>query len=160
MLKPLILILINILLFSNILIAEGNLITEEKLKYDKQLPDSVGADEYGMKSYIMVILRTGPAQISDTTKRKEYFRGHFDNIKKLADEGKLVLAGPISKNSNEFRGIFVLNTTDFEEAKKMLENDPTVREKIFEADLYNWYCSAAIQKVNEIHNKISIGIAR
>ena len=37
-------------------------------EYDKALADSLGADDNGMKSYVLVILRTGPAVIED----KEY----------------------------------------------------------------------------------------
>jgi len=29
--------------------------------YDKALADSLGADDYGMKSYVFVILKSGPA---------------------------------------------------------------------------------------------------
>ena len=34
-------------------------------KYDKAYADSLGADEYGMKSYVLVILKTGTAKINE-----------------------------------------------------------------------------------------------
>ena len=37
----------------------------ENIKYDKLLADSLGGDDYGMKTYILVILKTGPNKIED-----------------------------------------------------------------------------------------------
>jgi len=33
--------------------------------YDKQLADSLGADDYGMKMYVLVILKPGSNKIND-----------------------------------------------------------------------------------------------
>ena len=62
-------------------------------KYDKHLADSLGADEIGMKMYVFVILKTGSKPMEDKAKRDSIFRGHMDNIGRLAKEGKLVVAG-------------------------------------------------------------------
>lgn len=128
---------------------------ENNPDFDKNLAEKLGADDLGMRSYIMVILKTGKAQINDSTKRKEMFRGHFDNINKLASEGKMVLAGPLGKNDNTFRGIFVFDVANEEEAKKLMEGDPTIVNGIFEVEYYKWYASAALKEINEIHKKIS-----
>ncbi len=66
--------------------------------YNKALADSLGSDDYGMKSYVLVILKPGPKIIDDKEERTRIFKGHMDNIKRLADEGKLVVAGPFGKN--------------------------------------------------------------
>jgi uncharacterized protein YciI len=78
----------------------------------------------------------------------------MENINRLAADGKLIVAGPMGKNNNQYRGIFILNVTTFEEASELLHNDPTIREKILEAELYNWYGSAALPVYLEIHKKI------
>ncbi|MBS1661024.1 MAG: hypothetical protein JST68_08240 [Bacteroidetes bacterium] len=67
--------------------------------YDKTLADSLGADEYGMKMYTLVMLKTGPTQLSDKAKRDSLFRGHLQNITRLAKQGKLVVAGPLEDNA-------------------------------------------------------------
>ncbi len=57
------------------------------------------------------------------------------NINRLAKEGKLVVAGPFMKNDKNYRGIFVFNCSTVEEAQKLVETDPAVAAKIFEAEL-------------------------
>jgi len=51
-------------------------------KYNKQLADSLGADDYGMKIYVLVILKTGKAKIEDKQKADSLFLGHLQNIKR------------------------------------------------------------------------------
>lgn len=123
-------------------------------KYDKALADSLGADDYGMKMYVLVILKTGPAKIEKKETVDSLFAGHMANIGKLASEGKLVVAGPLGKNDKNYRGIFILNVKTFEEAKLLLEGDPAVKEKLLEAELFNWYGSAALPKYLEYHEKV------
>lgn len=125
-------------------------------KYDKALADSLGADEYGMRSYILVILKTGPAKIENKDTLNLLFKGHMDNISRLADEGKLVIAGPFVKNDNQFRGIFILNAKNIEEAKEMVNTDPTIKRGIFDVDFYNWYGSAALPVYLKTHEKIEV----
>ncbi|MHA6696878.1 YciI family protein [Chryseobacterium sp. A301] len=126
--------------------------------FDQKLADSLGADDYGMKSYILVILKTGPKdkELTDPVQRAELFKGHFANINALADSGKLVIAGPFSTaNTRKYRGIFLLNCKTEEEAKELLKGDPTLSEGIFEAEILPWYGSAAIGTHLKIHKKIA-----
>jgi uncharacterized protein YciI len=63
--------------------------------YDAELARSLGADDNGMKSYVFVLLKTGPNKVPAGTERDEMFKGHFANMKRLGAEGKLALAGPL-----------------------------------------------------------------
>lgn len=112
--------------------------------FDKALADSLGADEYGMKPYILVILKTGTNKVDDPEKVSSLFRGHLDNINRLASLNKLVVAGPIKPNEKSYRGIFILNVPGIAEAEALLETDPAVKEKLLEVELYEWYGSAAL----------------
>ena len=60
--------------------------------YDSTLARKLGADDYGMKTYVLVILKTGSKEIKDQVLRDSLFAGHFKNIYKMADEGKLAVA--------------------------------------------------------------------
>ena len=81
----------------------------QKKDFDQKLADSLGADQYGMKSYYLVILKKGKAEITDKAKKSELMKGHMDNINKLTKDGKLIVAGPMAeKNSNDYSGIFIL----------------------------------------------------
>lgn len=126
----------------------------ENPKYDKLLADSLGGDDYGMKSYILVILKTGPNKIEDKTVLDSLFKGHMENIGRLAANGKLIVAGPLGKNDKTYRGIFILDIKSFEEANALLETDPVVKNKVLEADLFKWYGSAALPTYLQNHEKI------
>lgn len=122
--------------------------------YDPALAKQLGADDYGMKSYVLVILKTGNNKTEDKAVRDSLFAGHINNIGRLAKLGKLVVAGPLGKNEKSYRGIFILNVNTFEEANALLITDPAIKEKIFETDLYKWYGSAALPEYLKSHDKI------
>jgi uncharacterized protein YciI len=126
----------------------------QKTNYDKALADSLGANEYGMKSYVLVILKTGPTKIEDKAISDSLFKGHMANIKNLADKGKLVVAGPISKNEKMYRGIFILNVSSLEEANELLLTDPAIKAKVFETESFIWFGSAALPLYLKSHSKI------
>lgn len=113
-------------------------------KYDTELAKKLGADDYGMKRYIMVILKTGTNTTATKKQTDSLFAGHMKNIKHLVETNKLVVAGPLGKNDKTYRGIFILNTASIDEAKQILETDPAVKAKLLDAELYNWYGSAAL----------------
>lgn len=124
--------------------------------FDQKLADSLGADQYGMKNYFLVILKTGAKdkEITEKTRRAELFKGHFSNMNDMEKSGKLKLAGPFSTaNHLGYRGIFLLDVKSEEEAQAMLQNDPTVKAGIFEADILPWYGSAAIPMHLDYHKK-------
>lgn len=125
--------------------------------FDAELAKKVGADEHGMKNYIFCILKTGPkdAEITDKQKRGEIFAGHMANIKRLADESKLVLAGPFGGNDRSYRGLFIFNVATVEDAQKLVETDPVIKSGIMVAELTPWYGSAATMLINENHKKVA-----
>lgn len=122
-------------------------------KFDAELAKKVGADEMGMRGYVLVILKTGPKRVPDGKERDEMFAGHFANMKRLAGEGKLALAGPID-GVDGWRGLFVLSVSDIEEAKKLVATDPVIIKGEMIAEYHKWYSSAAVMLVNEAHEKV------
>jgi len=121
--------------------------------YDSTLAKKLNADEYGMKKYVMVFLKTGSATSVPKSKSDSAFAGHMQNINRLAESGKLVVAGPFFKN-DKYRGIFILNADSIEEGKKLVESDPAVQAKLLDMELLMWYGSAALAETLEIHKKI------
>jgi len=144
----------NKLLITILLIAFQFGFSQES-KYDENLAKSLNADDYGMKQYVFCILKTGSNTTATPEERTTYFKGHMENIQRLAKEGKLAIAGPFGKNDKNYRGVFVFNVSTVEEAKTLVDTDPAVVAKIFEYELTPWYCSAALMKVNEIHETIA-----
>ena len=121
--------------------------------YNKTLADSLGGDEYGMKMYVLVILKTGTATL-DKKVTDSLFGGHMANIGRLATEGKLVVAGPLKKNEKNYRGIFIFNVKTLDEAKELLVTDPAVKAKVLDAELFQWYGSAALPMYLPYHSKV------
>ena len=122
-------------------------------KYDKVVADSLGGDNYGMKLYVLVILKPG-TKIFEKKIGDSLFMGHINNIIRLASEKKLVLAGPLKKNEKSYDGIFILNVKTFEDATALLATDPAVHEGMLAVELYQWYGSAALPEYLKIHDKI------
>jgi uncharacterized protein YciI len=125
------------------------------ISYDAELARKLGADERGMRNYVLVILKTGPKDATITGKeREEIFAGHFANIERLANEKKLAVAGPFEKNELTFRGLYIFSVNTLEEAQQLTKRDPAVAAGIFEPVLVPWYGSAALMETNEIHKKM------
>lgn len=112
--------------------------------YDSTLAKKYGADDYGMKSYFFVILKTGSNTTTDKAFIDSCFSGHMANIVRLVNEGKLIVAGPLGKNDNTYRGIFIFDVSSIEEARELVQTDPAINSKLLDADIYNWYGSAAL----------------
>ena len=128
--------------------------TIQNPRYDRALAEKLGGDAYGMKSYVFVILKTGPNETTDKEFISRCFKDHMSNIKQLVSESKLVIAGPMQKNDIGYRGIFILNTTDFEEAKAMMRPDSAIQEGLLEPVLFKWYGSAALPEYLDASDKI------
>lgn len=120
--------------------------------FNAELAERLGADEYGMKSYVLVTLKTGPndATITDAEERSAIFRGHFSNMKELAEQGKLALSGPYMDAAPK-RGLYIFNVTTIDDAKALVQTDPAVAAGIFIAEFDKLYASAAVMEVNNIH---------
>ena len=123
--------------------------------FDQSLADKLGGDDYGMKSYFLVILKTGSNTTTDQELIGKSFRGHLDNINKLVGEGKLVVAGPLGKNEQAYRGIFILhNIASIEEAEVLLLSDPAIKNNLLAYDIFTWYGSAALPEYLPFSDKI------
>ena len=144
------LILLTFLLLSAVTVSAQ----KDNPAYEKALADSLGGDDYGMKMYTFVILKTGETKIEDKSVVDSLFRGHMDIINKLAENGKLVVAGPMKKNERTYRGIFILNVTTNEEAMQLLEGDPAILSGMLAVELYQWYGSAALPMYLGYHEKV------
>jgi uncharacterized protein YciI len=76
------------------------------------------------------------------------------NIGRMADMGKLILAGPFMDNG-EVRGIYVFNVATVEEARELTASDPAIQAGRLVMELHPWYGSAALLLVNGLHNKVA-----
>lgn len=123
-------------------------------EYDAALAEEVGADEYGMKKYVFVILKTGTNSTENKAFIDSCFAGHMQNMNIMVEAKQLIVAGPILKNDKSYRGIFILNATSLEEAEGILKTDPAVSSGLLDFEIFLWYGSAALPKYLEYSDKI------
>ena len=110
--------------------------------------------------YTLVFLKTGPqsGKLSEADNRAA-FEGHFSNMQKLADEKKLLVAGPfgVVRHDDELRGLFMLNTAKSDEAKDWASTDPATRAGLFVLEFHPLRTStdlpAVLQKDRDRENK-------
>ena len=126
--------------------------TAQAATYNAELARQLGADDYGMKKYVMAFLKRGPTKLSGA-EAEQVQNAHLKNIIRLADEGKLVVAGPFG-DEGDVRGIFILNAETVEEANNLTATDPAVQRGTLVFDLRPWYGSAALMEVTRIHKTI------
>ncbi|HMP91390.1 MAG TPA: YciI family protein [Phnomibacter sp.] len=127
---------------------------QQGVHYNAHLADSLKADNYGMRSYFLVLLKTGIS----TEQRKEVvdslFRGHMQNMDTLVAKGKLIIAGPFLKNDQNLRGLFLLVADNETEARSLVSTDPAVKAQLLSADIIQWYGSAALPMYMPYHYQI------
>lgn len=125
-----------------------------EITFDSIRAAKLGADDYGMHQYVMALLKREPNRERSEEEAKKLQAAHMENIGRLAEEGKLVLAGPFI-DDGELRGIYIFDVKTKEEAKALVETDPAIQQGSLEMELIPWYGSAALMEVGEIHDVIS-----
>lgn len=123
--------------------------------YDSTLAVKYGADGYGMKSYVMAFLKSGPNRNQDEEEASELQKAHLENIGRMTDEGTLVFAGPTDDPTGDLRGIYIFDVSTVEEAEQLTSTDPAFKAGRLTAEYMVLYGSAALMAVNEIHPTLS-----
>jgi uncharacterized protein YciI len=91
-----------------------------------------------MTVYYFCLLTRGPEAAAIPSERAaELQRGHMDNIRRLADAGKLLVAGPFM-DRGDWRGVFILKCASLDEAKALVATDPAVQAGRLVADVRPW----------------------
>ena len=89
-------------------------------------------------NYIFGLLVRGPKwtkeQTAETNKIQE---GHLANINRLAEAGKLVLAGPFYGDGDR-RGVFIFKVDSPAEAQALTDTDPALIAGRLKIELHRW----------------------
>jgi len=122
--------------------------------YDSILAKRLGGDDYGMKKYVLALLKAGPNRSKDKDVAQKLQMEHMKNIGRLAEEGKLVVAGPFL-DGGDLKGIYIFNVETIEEATALTNTDPAIQAGSLVMELHPWYSSAALVDINNVHKKLS-----
>jgi uncharacterized protein YciI len=103
----------------------------------------------GMTRYYMVFLRrSGKPKPPDLATIMD---GHMANIRRLAAEKKLLLAGPFMDQSGagSLAGIFILAVGSLDEARQITATDPAVAAGRFTVEIVPWLGPKTLGRVLE-----------
>jgi uncharacterized protein YciI len=113
--------------------------------------------------YVFVYLKTGPHNAEKTKEERETIQaGHLANIGRLADAGKLIIAGPFGTPNHDKnqRGIFVFDVRTVEEARALTETDPGVQSGVFAVEAHPLRASPVIRRTMQFENQFKAQAAR
>ena len=102
------------------------------------------ATEFKMRTYYVAFLKRGPAWSAERTPEAVAAgEGHMANIKRLADCGKLLIAGPFDVGptppADALAGLFIFDVPTLEEAVALTQTDPAVKAGRFTIEVMPWY---------------------
>lgn len=118
--------------------------------YDPHLAAEIGADDYGMHRYVVAFLKAGPNRGHSKDEAAALMHAHLDNIQRLADAGKLVVAGPFI-GDGPLRGIYVFDVETLDEARELTATDPAIQAGRLEMELHAWYGAAALKQLLDLY---------
>jgi uncharacterized protein YciI len=95
-------------------------------------------EKYEMKQYWMVFLKKGSHRDHDSITTARIQEGHIANINRLADEGKILVAGPFG-DDGDLRGIFIMDCKDEDEVRGLCESDPAVKTGRLAFEIHPWW---------------------
>jgi uncharacterized protein YciI len=90
-----------------------------------------------MTAYLAFLVRGDKWTPEKTPQTEAIQKAHMDNINRLADMKKLVVAGPFGDNG-ALRGIFVFRVGSLEEARELAATDPAVKAGRLALQIHPW----------------------
>lgn len=100
------------------------------------------------KQFIYRIMPTRLEMLTDgpTERESEITSQHFAYLKDLVEKGVVILAGRTLSADEKTFGITILNAENEEIARKIMEDDPAVREGVMNAELFHYRIALIAEK--------------
>ncbi len=113
------------------------------------------ADEPGERTYTFVYILTGPATDVSPEEQKTAFAGHFSNMRRMAEAGDLLMAGPYGEPKSDagLRGLWVFTTDDTEKALEHAATDPPGKLGIFVFEAFELRTDDALWELTRLENE-------
>ncbi|MEO1624656.1 MAG: YciI family protein [Bacteroidota bacterium] len=97
-----------------------------------------GDQEYLMKKYYMVFLKSGDNRDQDSIEVARLQAAHMNHLNKMAEAKKICLAGPFG-DDGAFRGIALYSTSTQAEADSLANADPAVQAGRLSVEVHPWW---------------------
>jgi uncharacterized protein YciI len=94
-----------------------------------------------MESFQLVLLVRGPAWTPEPTAEvMEIQKAHVAHLTKLANEGRIVVAGPFADQDDVTkRGLCVYRVGSIDEARRLASEDPAVKAGRLKVEVMSWW---------------------
>jgi uncharacterized protein YciI len=97
-----------------------------------------GDTTYTMKRYVFMLLDSGGVKSKDSTEAAKYQELHLAHLNRLAEEEKLILAGPF-EGGGDHRGLLIFDVETVEEALQLEGEDPSVKTGRLKMNAFYWW---------------------
>lgn len=128
-------------------------LTEEPSKQAGAPAREADPPPHAPEAFTFVILTDGPASESLSEDAiRQAAEGHRANIERLGNEGVLLLAGPFGETKTDptWRGIFVFDEADLEQAEALTASDPAVEVGAFAMRTYPWQSASDLRRFRQL----------
>ena len=108
-----------------------------------------------MRQYLYRLTPTRLEMVTEgpTDDERRVVGEHFQYLTGLAAEGRVLLFGRTQNNDEQTMGLAILQADSEEEARRIMENDPAVKNRVMQASLYPYQIAGmslpALQLANE-----------
>lgn len=97
-----------------------------------------GDSTFTMKRYVFMLLNVGENRNHNVGEAAEIQEQHMAHLNRLADSGKLIVAGPF-EGSDEHRGLLIFDVASLDEALKLEAEDPAVKAGRLKMEAFYWW---------------------
>ena len=94
--------------------------------------------QYEMKQYWLTFLYKGHNRNHDSATAARIQAAHLANIDRLAQEGKIIMAGPMGYN-RDLRGIFIIDAKDSAMAASFVNTDSAIITGRLRFEIHPWW---------------------
>jgi len=117
--------------------------------------DEPKAYEAESRDYVFVFITTGDAADLTPDEQREAFGGHFSNMRRMAQAGDLLIAGPFGPPLAEpdHRGLFVFDAETIEDGMAHAETDPTYQAGVFKLTPHLLTTDEPLTKLHDLDMK-------
>jgi uncharacterized protein len=98
-----------------------------------------------LDKYVFGMLKKGPNWGTGSKEEgAKMQQEHLANIRRMHDEGKLIVAGPLLDNG-EIRGLFIFRDAPLDELKALIDRDPAVKSGRLIIESHPWMAAKGIK---------------
>lgn len=90
------------------------------------------------RQYVLAFLKKGSTETTDTLLQQKLQMEHLQFLFTLKEQKKISIFGPVL-NGNDLEGIIIFNSDKIDEVKKILDNEPYMKQGMMKYELFQWF---------------------